>query len=101
MQANHIFTNLLLMTNCVEFDYIRSRLYSVKSMIDLFDSVTPSTILLYLRSIGLFSRCNLALCLGLSTHLTITFFPSGHCLDSHVSLHLFWHCMALLVLMCR
>ncbi len=35
------------------------------------------------------------------THLTITFFSSGLCLESKGSLHLFWHCMTLLVVMCH
>ncbi len=79
----------------------RSCFFDVGNMKDLFDSVTPSTILLYVRAIGLFSRCDLTSYLGRCTHLTITFISSGLCLDSWGSLHLFWHCMALLVLMCR
>ncbi len=51
-------------------------------MKDLFDSVTPSTILLYVKAIGLFSRWDLTSYLGLCTHWTITFFSSGLCLDS-------------------
>ncbi len=43
-------------------------------MKDLFNSVTPSTILLYVKAIGLFSRCDLKSYLGLCIHLTITFF---------------------------
>ncbi len=43
----------------------------------LFESVTPSTILLYVRAIRLFSRCDLTSYLGLCTHLIITFFSSG------------------------
>ncbi len=46
-------------------------------MKDLFDSVTPSTIPLYVRAIGLFSRCDLTFYLGRCTHLTITFVSSG------------------------
>ncbi len=71
-----------IMIDCVEFAYIRSRFFSVRNMKDLFDSVTPSTILLYVRAIGLFSRCDLTFYLGLCTHLTITFLSSGLCLDS-------------------
>ncbi len=75
------------MIDCVEFTYIRSRLFNVGNMTDLFDSVTPSTILLYVRAIGLFSRCDLTNYLGLCIHLTIIFFSSRPCLDC--SLHLF------------
>ncbi len=32
---------------------------------------------MYVRAIGLFSRCDLTFYLGLCTHLTITFFSSG------------------------
>ncbi len=66
-----------IMIDCVEFAYIRSRFFDVRNMNDLFDSVTPSTILLYVKGIGLFSRCDLTPYLGLCTHLTITFFSSG------------------------
>ncbi len=51
-------------------------------MKDLFDSVTPSAILLFAKAIGLFSRCDLTSNLGLCTHLTVTFFSGGLCLDS-------------------
>ncbi len=57
--------------------FIRSRFFDVRNTKDLFDSVTPLTILLYVRAIGLFSRCDLTSYLGLCTHLTITFFSSG------------------------
>ncbi len=66
-----------IMIDCVEFAYIRSRFFDVRNMKDLFDSVTPSTILLYVRAIGLFSRCDLTSYFGLCTHLTIIFFSSG------------------------
>ncbi len=78
-------------------------LQRVRNMTYLFDSIPPSRILLplYVRAIGLFSRCDLTFYLGFCTHLTITFFSSGLCSDSQGSLHLLWHCMTLLVLMCR
>ncbi len=42
---------------CVKFAYIRSRFFfDVRNMKDLFDSVTPSTILLYVRAIELFFK---------------------------------------------
>ncbi len=50
-----------------------------------------------LKLLDVFSRCDLTSHLGLCTHLTIAFFSSG----LWVVLHLFWHCMTLLVLMCR
>ncbi len=62
--------------------YTKPFFFDVRNMKDLFDSVTPSTILLYVRATGLFSRCDLTSYLGLCTHLTITFFSSGLCLDS-------------------
>ncbi len=45
-----------IMIDCVEFAYIRRRFFDVRNMKDLFDSVTPSTILLYVRAIGLFFK---------------------------------------------
>ncbi len=45
-----------IMIDCVEFAYIRSRFVDVRNMKDLFDSVTPSAILLYVRVIGLFFK---------------------------------------------
>ncbi len=45
-----------IMIDCVEFAHIRSRFFDVRNMKDLFDSVTPSTILLYVRAIGLFFK---------------------------------------------
>ncbi len=71
-----------VMIDCCKFAYIRSCFFDVRNMKDLFDSVTPSTILLHVRAVGLFSRCDLTSYLGLCTHLTITFFSSGLCLDS-------------------
>ncbi len=44
------------MIDCVELAYIRSRFLDVRNMKDLFDSVTPSTILLYVRAIRLFFK---------------------------------------------
>ena len=41
------FTTVMIMINCVEFAYIWSRFFDVRNMKDLFDSVAPSTILLY------------------------------------------------------
>ncbi len=70
-----------IMIECVEFVYIRSRFFDVRKMKDLFDSVTPSTILLYVRAIELFSRCDLTSYLGLCTYLVKTFFSNGLCLD--------------------
>ncbi len=45
-----------IMIECVEFSYIRSLFFNVRNMKDLFDSVTHSTILLYVRAIGLFFK---------------------------------------------
>ncbi len=45
-----------IMINCVEFAYIRSRCFDVRNMKDLFDSVTPLTILLYVKAIGFFFK---------------------------------------------
>ncbi len=48
-----------IMIGCVEFAYIRSRFFDVRNMNMmkyLFDSVTPSTILLYVRAIGHFFK---------------------------------------------
>ncbi len=43
-----------IMIDFVQFAYIRSLFSYVRNMINLFDSVTPSTILLNIRAIGLF-----------------------------------------------
>ncbi len=45
-----------IMIDCVEFAYIRSHFLDVRNMKDLFNSVTPSTILLYVSAIGLFFK---------------------------------------------
>ncbi len=64
-----------IMIDCVEFAYKRSHFFDVRNLKDLFDSVTPSTILLHVKAIGVFfSRCDLKSYLGLYTHLTIIFF---------------------------
>ncbi len=43
-----------IMIDCVEFAYIRSRFFDVRNRKGLFNSVTPSTILLYVKANGLF-----------------------------------------------
>ncbi len=45
----------------IDSAHIRSQFFDVRRMKDLLDLVTPSTILLYVRAVGLFSRCNLVL----------------------------------------
>ncbi len=71
-----------------------------KSLSDLFDSVTPSTILLYVRAIGLFFKMWLDILPWTLHSLAITFFSSGLCLDSGQFTPV-WHCMTLLVLVSR
>ncbi len=90
-EKNKLPFNIVAHSNYTIFPYANRRevelcdpqeLDLAGNMKDLFDSVTPSTILLNVRAIGLFLRCDLASCLGLCTHLTIKFFSSGLCLDS-------------------
>ncbi len=86
-------TDQHIMIDCVDFAHIRSRFLDVESMKDLFDSVTPSTILLYVRAIGLFTRYNLKLRLGLSLHLNMVFFFWLSLFKCIFHFRLFWHCM--------
>ncbi len=84
-----------IMSDCVEFADIRNLLFRCqkheRSLRFSYTFNNPTV---------LFSRCDLTSYLGLCTHLTL-FFSSGLCLDSWGSLHLFLHCMTLLVLMYR
>ncbi len=81
--TNELWAHIPLPPCQYKFAYIRRRFFDVRNMKDLFDSVTLSTILLYVRAIGLFfSKMWLDILPWTCTHLTITFFCSGLCLDS-------------------